>query len=117
MAGENTCPEGLDCETAKLSLEQLIKRFLIIADGDCLAFKVNTVGRDVTINSATPTTDGTVTAGALAVTFTTSDDFVGSINGATRYANMSYTFDAKGGKTPAIPYVITAGSITIDKIL
>jgi len=117
MAGENTCPEGLDCETAKLSLEQLIRRFLIIADGNCLAFKVNTVGRDITIDSTAPSTSGTVLAGALAVTFTTSDDFVGSINGATRNANMSYTFDAKGGKTPAIAYIITAGSITIDKIL
>lgn len=117
MAGENTCPEGLDCETTKLSLEQIIKRFLIIADGDCLAFKVNTVGRDIVIESTTVTDDGSVTAGALAVTFTTSDDFTGTINGATRYANMSYTFDAKGGKTPAIPYVTTTGSITIDKIL
>lgn len=117
MAGENTCPEGLDCETTKLSLEQIIKRFLIIADGDCLALKVNTVGRDITIESTAPSTSGIVTSGALAVTFTTSDDFTGSINGATRNSNMSYTFDAKGGKTPAIPYVITTGSITIDKIL
>lgn len=115
MAGENTCPEGLDCETSKLSLEQIIKRFLIIADGDCLAFKVNTVGRDVDITSTTETVSGNVTVGALAVTFTTSDDFTGSINGATRWGNGAWSFGGMGGKLKAIPYVITTGSITIDK--
>lgn len=114
MAGENTCPEALDCETTKLSLEQIIKRFLIIADGDCLAFKVNTVGRDIDISSVTVSSSGSVPAGALTVTFTTSDDFTGSINGAIRWANGSWIFPGLGGKLKVIPYVITTGSITID---
>lgn len=112
-----TCETFGDCEFHKLSVEQKFNMLLIDDGGGCPALKVVTVGRDIIIESTTVTDDGSVTAGALAVTFTTSDDFTGTINGATRYANMSYTFDAKGGKTPAIAYTTTTGSITIDKII
>lgn len=62
---------------------------------------------------------GTVTAGAVFVNFFTSDDFIGSINGIARVAYTSYIMEVKGARKtlPAIPFVITSGSITIDKIV
>ena len=57
----------------------------------------------------------TVAAGTLAVTFTTSDDFTGNINGVARAASTAYVFNPTPGHTnPAISYTTTTGSITID---
>ena len=71
-----------------------------------------------TITSSVVTDDATITAGATSIGFTTSSDFVGTINGVTREASTFYGFEAATGKTlPAIAYVTTAGSITIDKIV
>lgn len=55
--------------------------------------------------------------GALAVTFTTSDDFTGTINGIPRLAGVSYTFNPTAGHVlPLIYYQVTAGSVFIDLI-
>lgn len=67
-------------------------------------------------------TSTTVTTGAASpvnackcVTFETSEEFVGTINGTTRQPSRSYTFRANGNDTlPTIPYTCTAGSINID---
>lgn len=71
----------------------------------------------VAISSSSVAVSGSVSAGALAVTLTTSDDFSGTINGATRAASTAYVFNPTNGRTlPAVAYVITTGSIVIDKI-
>lgn len=71
----------------------------------------------VAVTSSTVAVNGSVTAGALAVTLTTSDDFSGTINGIARAASTAYVFNPTNGRTlPAIAYTFTAGSIIIDKI-
>ena len=61
---------------------------------------------------------GSVTAGATSVSFTTDGSFTGTINGAVRLPNTFYTFEAALGRTlPAIAYTVTAGTITIDKLV
>lgn len=70
------------------------------------------------INSTVVTVSGSVAPGSLAVTFTTDDNFAGSINGVARQASMSYVFNPTSGHTnPAIAYVITSGNITLDVII
>lgn len=67
------------------------------------------------ITSNTVVASGTVAAGNLAVTFTTSDDFIGEINGIARAASSPYIFNPTAGHVlPAIDYIITAGSIVLD---
>lgn len=71
----------------------------------------------ITLSSSSVTTSGTVASGQRSVSFTTSSDFVGSINGVTRQAGMIYAFSCDISNTlPAISYVVTAGSIIIDKL-
>lgn len=67
-------------------------------------------------------TSSNVTSGAASpvpackcVTFETSEDFAGTINGITRQPSRAYTFRANGNDTlQTIPYTCTAGSINID---
>lgn len=69
-----------------------------------------------TVTSTTETASGTIAAGAKVVTFETSEDFVGSILTTTRQPSRAYTFRANGEDTlSAIVYVITSGSMNIDK--
>ena len=71
-----------------------------------------------TITSTVETTAGSVAPNKRAVKFTTSSDFVGTINGVTRNASRSITFSPTPGKIlGAIAYTITTGSITIDTIV
>lgn len=71
----------------------------------------------VSISSSSVAVSGSVTAGALAVTFITSDDFSGTINGITRSLSTAYVFNPTNGRTlPAVAYTIVTGSIVIDKI-
>ena len=63
---------------------------------------------------------GSVAAGATSVGFTTDSLFAGSINGplAIRNSSTFYGFEAAPGKTlPAIPYIVGAGTMTIDTIV
>lgn len=53
--------------------------------------------------------------GTLAATFTTSDDFEGSINGVIRQASTSYVFNPTNGYVnPSITYDVVAGSMILD---
>jgi len=116
MSDLSTCATFGDCEFHKLSVDQKFN-LLIVDDGNgCPAFKTKQSREEVTIDSDIVSADGSVPAGAYVVTFVTDENFAGTINGKARQPNMSYTFDAKGNKTPAIPYTISAGNITIDTI-
>lgn len=73
-----------------------------------------------TPNSSRVTTlgAGTVAAGAKSVTFETSEDFLGDINGVDRQPSRFYTFSAKESDVlAAIPYTINSGNLIIDKLL
>ncbi len=69
-----------------------------------------------TPTASTVTTSGTVAAGKLSVTFTTSSGFIGTILGEARAASTVYSFSISNpGKTlGAIAYTVTAGSMVID---
>jgi len=72
---------------------------------------------EITIASSSVTDDASVTAGAFSISFTTSSDFSGNINGVARAISTTYTFTAPLGKTlPAIVYTTITGSIIIDKM-
>lgn len=59
--------------------------------------------------------DTTIEAGATCVTFETSEDFSGSINGITRQPSRSYTFRANHNNTlSAIVVVVNNGTINAD---
>ena len=70
-----------------------------------------------TLVSSIETTNGSVASGSNSVSFVTSNDFVGTINGVARQANSNYSFAAsKANILAAIPYTVTSGSLLIDKI-
>ena len=114
------CPDEIqDCDLMKLGLEQLFKKLLRL-NGDCLSIQVKEASREVSFTNSVETnsTNSPVAAGAKAVSFTTSDDFVGTINGLARAANGNYLFPAGGNDTtPTIPYSVTSGSLTIEKTI
>jgi len=119
------CAPFGDCDFHKLSFEQKFN-YLIEDDGTgCPRLKTASSGGGGGGGSTLPSlvisslssVSGNVPSGALAVTFTTSDDFVGTINGLARSAYTSYTFNPTPGYIlPTIPYVITSGSINLDII-
>lgn len=71
-----------------------------------------------TIASSAPTTSGTVTGGAQSVSFLTSSDWSGSVNGTTRAASQAINISvvSPADTLPAIAYVISAGTLYIDKL-
>lgn len=63
------------------------------------------------------TTSGSTLGEEFSISFTTSSDFVGTINGVTRKADITLTIEADiQGLIPPINYTITAGSIIIDRL-
>ena len=120
MASE-TCESVLTCNESQLSLEQLFKRFLLAIDENgCLSIKTSNSesSSEVEFISTIESADGAIPAGAKSVSFNTSDDFVGTINGIARTNSTSIVFNAGNfDKTPIIPYTITAGTITIDQTI
>ena len=71
----------------------------------------------VVTSTLNPAGAGSVAAGASSVGFTTDLLFAGSINGVARNSSTFYGFEAAPGKTlPAIPWVVGAGTVTIDVI-
>jgi hypothetical protein len=57
---------------------------------------------------------GTVAAGFTSVSFLPLTGFTGTIDGATVDANSAINFEADAGAVlEAIPYTVTAGSLTI----
>ncbi len=70
-----------------------------------------------TLSSTIATSSGTISSGFQAVTFVTSSNFSGDINGVPRQPNFIYSFSAKQlNKLPAITYSINTGTLTIDKL-
>lgn len=71
-----------------------------------------------TLTSTAATGNGSVTAGALSVSFLTSTDFAGTVNGVTRSTsqaiNIAVTYP--GDTLPVIAYTISAGTLYIDKL-
>jgi len=69
-----------------------------------------------TLTSSAPTSGGTVSAGAKSVSFVTSNDFSGTINGAAfpTSAAKNVTPTSPADALPAIPYTISAGTLYID---
>lgn len=68
-----------------------------------------------TLTSSVENSSSAIAEGSLAVTFTTSDDFAGTINGVTRSGGTSYVFNPTVNfRNPEIPYTISAGTILID---
>jgi hypothetical protein len=73
---------------------------------------IGTYTNGLTITVAT--TSGTTIANNVSVAFITSSTFVGTIQGAVIGASTTINISAETGATlQAIPYTITAGSITI----
>ena len=71
-----------------------------------------------TLSSSLATTSGSVAAGAFSIGMFCSADFVGTINGVNRSGETYLSVTADVGKTlGAISYTITAGSITIDRLV
>jgi len=88
---------------------------LIVNIGDTVI--TSPIGGAMTLTSTSVTDDASVTAGAFSISFTTSSDFSGNINGVARAISTTYTFTAPLGKTlPAIVYTTITGSIIIDKM-
>lgn len=70
-----------------------------------------------TPQATTAVTTGSVASGKVAVSLTTSSDFIGTILGATVTANTSINLSAEIGSTLlSIAYTITTGSILIVTI-
>lgn len=75
-------------------------------------------GGQLVIQSSAVTSGGTVMAGALSVSFVTSSDFSGTINGAAFPASASKSFNAPNGASlPSIAYTRSAGTLYIDAIV
>lgn len=118
------CASFFDCDNNIASLEQIFKRYLIIDDGNgCPVLKTkdfSQASREVEFVSTieVDATNSPVVAGAKSVTFNTSDDFSGTINGVSRGPNLSIPFPAGNyDTTPAIPFTIVTGEILIDKVI
>lgn len=74
--------------------------------------------QNVVSTNETGSTNSPVAAGFTSVGFTTSSTFVGTINGIARAASTFVTFSANPGEILlAIPFTVTAGSVTIDRII
>lgn len=74
-------------------------------------------GAAKTLTSIAPTTSGTVAAGKGSVSFLSSSDFVGTVNGVAFPANSPKSIAANPGDTiNAIAYTISAGTLYIDTL-
>ena len=70
-----------------------------------------------TYTSILATTSGSIATDKVSISFLTSSDFVGTINGVTRPADYSLSLQSEiGKKLPSISYTITSGNIIIDII-
>ncbi len=74
----------------------------------------SSVGGIATFSSSTPTTSGTVTAGAFKVVFTANATYTGNVNGSALAAGQTITVYIAGRKLPAITYTVGAGALRID---
>jgi len=101
--------------TQKTGIWQGVNQLVINADGSIKTTETVAIN---TLVSSIVVVSGNVASGAVSVSFVTSSDFSGTINGVVRQADTSYTFDCPKVNTfNPIPYTITSGSILIDRIL
>ena len=92
----------------------IVKSGSITVTGGSLTVSSATTAMVVSVTTAT--SSGTVTAGAQTVLFETSGDFSGSIHGATFLSNGFLPYPPVPDHTwPAIPYVVTTGTLYIRK--
>lgn len=72
-------------------------------------------GAAVTVESTAAAANGTVGAGASAISFVTSSDWSGTINGAAFPASASVSLNAPQGRSlPAVAYTRAAGTVYIN---
>lgn len=72
---------------------------------------------NVTVATTLVSSNGSTTANAYQISFLTSDDFTGTINGAVVGGNVSITMPLINYRTyPSIAYTRTTGSILINEI-
>lgn len=75
-------------------------------------------GVQESLTSVVATGNGSIAAGAKSVCFQTSSDFAGTVNGVTRAVSQVICLTV--GNPPdtllAIPYTISAGTLTIDRL-
>lgn len=94
------------------------QRIVLASDQSAIPVTFPFGTQTITSSLETNSTNSPVTAGATSVGFATSSDFIGTINGITRLAGEFYGFESSQGKTlPSIVFTVTAGSMTIDKIV
>lgn len=75
-----------------------------------------TTGTQRSLGSTTATGNGSVTAASKSVSFVSSSDFVGTVNGATFFASSAISIAPPNPSdtNPAIAYTISAGTLRID---
>lgn len=125
MADE--CNSWFDCSNLKSSLspEQLFKLLITKGDNDCPSLRIaGTFTSSASSTRRTPsrtlvTSSGAVAAGSRSVSLETSDDFVGTILGVSANPSTVYNYavNQNDDDLDAIAYVITSGSIIINKIV
>lgn len=82
-----------------------------------VANSVSTLTTNVTVATSVVTSNGSTSPNTFQISFLTSDDFTGSINGATVGGNVSITMPLINYRTyPSISYTRTTGSIIINEI-
>lgn len=121
-----TCDSFFTCDDSRkhISLEQVMKMMIVEDANGCPVFKTTQVASvsskktllSEVVSSADPGASGAVAAGAFSVMIETSEDFEGTINGVDRLPSRTYNFSDKDGMN-SISYNVTAGSITIDKLV
>jgi len=93
----------------------VVKAGTVSVSGGTTAISSGTTA--LSMSSSTTASSGTVTAGYKSVTFETSSDFVGTIDGITANANMIYPISAGWNNTlPQIVFTVTSGSVRIRKL-
>lgn len=130
--GDNTCESYFECgdeKTRNLSLQQIFMKLIGKTAAGCAAMRViasisGSFTASSTQRTASRSVDSTVhstsvPAGARSVTIETDENFTGTILGAAAVANRAYTFAVSQNDDTlgAIAYEITAGSVTITKIV
>lgn len=124
------CISYFSCNEKNISLDQIIRLLIAVDANGCPVFRTTNTGSSGTVSfSSTVRTPSrtenavvgsyTVATGARSVTIETSSDFVGTILGATAQANGFYNFAVQQNDDTlgAIAYVITSGSVIINKIV
>ncbi len=114
MAAQPTFPSWID----QLSIEYAVKCLLLYFTGGVAPPSGNPgIGPTATLASSAATGNGSVPAGAKSVSFVTSSDWSGTINGAAFPASAAKSITPQQGSVlPAIAYTRSAGTLYIDTL-